>query len=342
MVPLEGVTPGPADLPLHSWERAEAAWKRQQKEALAAEEAAEAEAEKRRLARRRRQPLKWADRPEVSPRQAAALLAEQLEEESDDADPEAEADDAEDEEPEDTITTPPLMRLPVKKLGQKKMRRPPATPPPADEEDDDVLVPQPHMLDGLTEAAMRDPARAAAKAAAKSAAKAATTASPPATTTSTPKNPAKTSARASPKAASKAAAPRAGAKVAQGGAADTSKAVAKSSPTVTRIRRQHGPYDPDAHTMTMHDLPHMQPDRPDRPQRPERTRAVVDATEAAYEPTDSDEALNDQSLEEARHKRQNNPPAGPVHSFIKTDKHGFYKWGVRHYVMGPNSQNGGF
>ncbi|XP_052129658.1 uncharacterized protein LOC127750956 [Frankliniella occidentalis] len=216
IVPLHGVTPGPTDLPLHTWERAAAAWKRRQEEVLAAEEEEEAVAEQRRLLRQRRQPLSWSGRAELSQRQAAALLAEEL------ALRDGGVVDA--EPPEETITTPPLMRRPVKRLKSKKMRR-----------KELAVVPQPHMLDHL-------PSTAA-----------------PTTSSST------------------------------------------SPPEVTRVRRQHGPYAPERRS--------------------------------GARPGAEDDGPSDQDLEESRVKRHGHMGStGPVHSFVKTDKHGHYKWGVRHHV----------
>ncbi|KAJ1522692.1 hypothetical protein ONE63_001853 [Megalurothrips usitatus] len=41
----------------------------------------------------------------------------------------------------------------------------------------------------------------------------------------------------------------------------------------------------------------------------------------------------DQAVDESRVKRHGHMGStGPVHSFVKTDKHGHYKWGVRHHV----------
>lgn len=192
-------SPGPGDLPLHSWERAAAAYDRKLQEQLAAEELVETR-------RDMLQGLSWSKRPELTARQASALLEEEL----------VQRDEQLErlERPEDTITSP-LMRRPARKVRViKKSGR----------EDSLPVVPQPHMLDGL--------------------------------------------------------------------------------PEVTRVRRQHAAYGPPP---------------------PSRQSAGVRRSKA-------EDGNVDQELEESRVKRHHTGSTGPVHSFVKTDKHGHYKWGVRHHV----------
>lgn len=200
------VTPGPQDLPLHSWERAAAAYDRKLRDQLAAEELAESRREM--LAG-----LSWSDRAGLTARQAAALLEEELVHL--------------DGKPEETITTPPLMRRPPRKVRVAKKK------------DTMPVVPQPHMLDGL--------------------------------------------------------------------------------PEVTRVRRQHAAYGPPP--------PAARQSAPRERKEGDRRGGVETDDVVGGGGGDSD-----QDLEESRVKRHHTGSTGPVHSFVKTDKHGHYKWGVRHHV----------